>query len=132
MSFFASIVAYLGAVIGIVLALLLPLRVLLSVPGQSTAPQQAAAMAPRLGEPVATTNTTMKVTYRIHPRKPYVAPSILDDWRNAANDTSRKRSLYMLARQDYSTHLAYPLRLTFASRYMGYVDDPSADRSLVQ
>jgi len=93
MGFFASIVAYLGAVIGIVLALLLPLRVLLSVPGQSTTPQQPVAMAPRPSEPAATTNTTMKVTSRIRRPKPRVAPRILYNWRNAANDTSRKRSL---------------------------------------
>jgi hypothetical protein len=132
MGFFASIVAYLGAVFRIVLALLLPLCVLFSISGQSTAPDQTAAIVPKLSEPAAITNTTMTVTYRIRSWKPHVAPRILDDWRNAANDTSRKRSLYMLSRQDHSTHLAYPLRLNFASRYMGYVDDPSADRSLLR
>jgi hypothetical protein len=132
MGFFASIVAYLGAVIVIVLALLLPLRALLSVPSQSTAPQQTAAMAPRLNEPAPTTNTTIKVASRIRQRKPRVAPRILDDWLNTANDTSRKRSLYMLARQEHTRNSAYQQRLNFASRYMGYVDDPSADRSLVQ
>ena len=132
MGFFASIVAYLGAVIGIVLALLLPLRVLLSVPGQSTTPQQTAAMAPRPSEPAATTNTTMKVTSRIHRGKPRVTHSILDSWLDTANDTSRKRSLYMLARQEHTGHFAYQQRPNFASRYMGYVDDPSADRSLIR
>jgi hypothetical protein len=132
MGVFASIVAYLGAVIGIVLALLLPLRALLSVPIQSTAPQQTAAMASRPGEPTATTNTTMKVTSRIRPRKPRGVPRILDDWLNTANDTSRKRSLYMLARPEHTGHFAYQQRPNFASRYMGYVDDPSADRSLIR
>jgi predicted lysophospholipase L1 biosynthesis ABC-type transport system permease subunit len=132
MGFFASMIAYLGAVIGIVLALLLPLRVLLFVPSQSTANQQTVAMGPSLSEPAATTNTTMKVTFRIRSRKPRVAPRILDDWLNTANDTSRKRSLYMLARQEHTGHLASHQRPNFASRYMGYVDDPSADRSLVR
>src|ERR1700733_12918513 len=132
MGFFASIVAYLGAVIGIALGLLLPLCVLLSVPGQSTAPHQTAAMASRLSEPAATTNTKMKVTSRVRRPKPRVALRILDDWLNTANGTTRKRSLYMLARQDNTRHLAYQQRLNFASRYMGYVDDSSADRSLVR
>jgi hypothetical protein len=131
MGFFASIVAYLGAVIGIVLALVLPLSLLLSVPSQSTAPQQTAVMAPRLGEPAATTNTTMKETSGIRRGKPRGAPGILDAWLNAANDTSRKRSLYMLA-QEQTRNPAYQRRLNFAARYMGYVDDPSADRSLVR
>jgi hypothetical protein len=96
MGFFASIVAYLGAIIGIVLALLLPLSLLLSVPGQSTAPHQTAAMASSLSEPAATTNTTMKVTSRIRRSKPRVAPRIPYDWLNAANDTSRKRAVSMI------------------------------------
>jgi len=132
MGFFASLVAYLGAVIGIVLALLLPLRALLSVPIQSAAPQQTAAMAPRFSEPATMTNTTMKATSRIRPRKLRVAPRVLDDLLNTANDTSRKRSLYMLARQQHTGHSAFQQRPNFASRYMGYVDDPSADRSLVR
>jgi hypothetical protein len=132
MGFFASTVAYLGAVIGIVLALLLPLRALLSVPSQSTAPQQTAAVASRPSGSAATTNTTMKVTSRIHRGKPRVTHRILDSWPDTANDTSRKRSLYMLARQEHTGHFAYQQRPNFASRYMGYVDDPSADRSLIR
>jgi hypothetical protein len=132
MGFLASLVSYLGAVIGIVLALLLPLRVALFVPSQSTAAQQTTAIAPRLSEPAATTNTTIKVASRIRLRKPHVTPRILDDWLNTANDTSRKRSLYMAAQQEHTRNSAYQQRLNFASRYMGYVDDPSADRSLVR
>jgi hypothetical protein len=111
--FFSSLIAYLGAVIGIVIALLLPLCVLFSIPGQPTTPQQTAAMASSLSEPAATTNTTIKVTSRIRRPKSRVAPRILYDWLNAANDTSRKRSLYMLARQRAHRQFGIPTEAQF-------------------
>jgi hypothetical protein len=147
MSFLASLIAYLGAVTGIVRALLMPLCVVLSAPSQSTVPHQTVAMALKPSEAAATTNVTTKVTFRIGQRERRVAPSLLEGGAflqiiksaayarrrvQTANETSRKQSLHTLDRLERMRHLAYQQEPNFASRYMGYVDDPSADRSLVR
>ena len=48
-----------------------------------------------------------------------------------ANETWRKKFLYMLAWRERTRHLAFRQQASdFESRFMGYVDDPSADPSL--
>jgi hypothetical protein len=132
MGFFASLIAYLGAVTGIVLALVLPLGVLLSGPGHLTIPHEAVAMTPKLSEAAAIANATMKVTPGLGRREPRIASDVLNDGPDAADETSRKQSLQMPDRREPARRLTFPSEFNFASRYMGYVDDPSADRSFVR
>jgi hypothetical protein len=99
MLFLVSLIAYAGAVIGIGLALLLPLCALFSAPGQSTALQQTVVMAPRAGQHADKTNIAIKMTTGTCRGKPRVAPTFFDDRLHLTNDASRKTSLYMLARQ---------------------------------
>jgi hypothetical protein len=147
MGFLVSFIAYLGSVTGIVLALLLPLGMLLSAPDQSTGTYHAVAMAPKPSEPATTENAEMKSTSAIGRRGPRVAPACLDDGllcraiksiayprrrMHTANETSRKRALHLPEGQELTGHLAYQQEPSFASRFMGYSDDPAADRNLVR
>jgi hypothetical protein len=147
MSFLVSFIAYLGSVTGIVLALLLPLGMLLSAPDQSMVAYQAVAMAPKSSEPATTENAEVKLTSGIGRRQPRMAPRCLDDGllcraiksvayprlrMHTANETSRKQALDLLDWQERTGHLAYQQEPSFETRFMGYSDDPAADRNLVR
>jgi hypothetical protein len=146
MGFLVSLIVYLGTITGIVLALLLPLCVLLSAPSQSTVPHQTAAMERKSRQPAAATTAITKVASSISPHDQRGAASIskggpvsrirspADGRRgvHTANAAARKQFLHMLDRQERTRPLAYQQELDFASRYGGYVDDPSGDRSLVR
>jgi hypothetical protein len=135
MGFFASFIAYLGSVTGIVLALLLPLGILLSAPDQSTVAHQA--VAPKPSEPATTANAETKLTSAIGRREPRIALECLDDGLlcqtiksvayarrtvHTANETSRKQALHLLDRQERTRHLAYQQEPSFESRFMGYLE----------
>jgi hypothetical protein len=132
MGFFASLIAYLGAVTGIVLALVLPLGVLLSGTGHSTDPREAIAAAPRPSESAAAANVTTKETAGIGRSQPRVASDVINGEPDAENEIARKQSLHMPDRREPTRRLTFPPEFNFASRYIGYVDDPSADRSFIR
>jgi hypothetical protein len=146
MGFLASLIAYLGAATGIVVALLMALTVFLAAPDQPTITPLKSALASRPGKFAATENATPRVTAGIGQWEPSVTPGVREGWPplqiksatyarsrvHAASETSRKRFLYMLARQERTRHLAYEQAPDFESRFMGYIDDPLADHSLIR
>jgi hypothetical protein len=142
MGLLASLIAYLGAATGIVVALLMAMTVFLATPDQP----RTSAIASRLGKFAVTKNATPRVTAGIGQWEPSVTPGIREGGPDlqitstaftrsrvhTGNETSRKEFLYMLARQKYTRHLASKQAPDFESRFMGYVDEPSADRSLIR
>lgn len=138
--------AYLGAVSGIAVALLMALTVFFAAPGQPTITGQTSAMASRPNQLAARENATTSVTARIGHWGRSVAPRVAKGGQalqmksatyvrgkvHTANEISRKPSLHMLAGQERTRHWEYENGSDFQSRYMGYVDDPWADRSLVR
>jgi hypothetical protein len=146
MVFLASMLAYFGFVTGIAVALLMTMTAFLATPDHPTIALPAVAMARKPSVSAATTNATTTLTSRIGQQNQHGAPGI---WKGLpvsqiksagyarrrvqmANKTARKQFLHMLARQERMRHWASQQGPDFESRFMGYVDDPSADRSLVQ
>jgi hypothetical protein len=146
MALLASMLAYLGAATAIAVALLMATTVFLATPDQPTSTLQTLAMASRPIAPEATTNATTKPTPMIGRLEPRVPLQLLDSGTaskikggaytrprpHTANASLRKQFLHMLARQERTRRWANQQEPDFGSRYMGYVDDPSADYRLIE
>jgi hypothetical protein len=145
MGFLASLVAYLGAATGIVVALLMALTIFLATPDQPTITPQKSVIASSPREFAATKDATPRVMARVGHWK--VTPGIREGHLDlqikrpayarsrihTAKGTLRKQLLYMLVWRERTRHLAFQQqRSDFESRFMGYVDDPSADPSLIR
>jgi hypothetical protein len=117
MAFLAAFLAYLGTAVGIAMALLMSLSAFLAVPAQPDIPHQTLAMAAKPGEPktAPATPSTTAVPSKIGP---YAAPAVAENkpapqFKSAA----------------YARKAQMP---DFEARYMGYVNEPSADSSRFQ
>jgi hypothetical protein len=146
MGLLASIIAYLAAATGMVVALLMAMTVFLAAPDRATMTPQKSAVLSRPSKFAATKNAT-SVMGRIGKWEPSVTPGIRGGGPDlqtkgaayaggrvhTANGTSRKKFPLMLARRERTRHLAFQQQAPdFESRFMGYVDDPSADPSLIR
>jgi hypothetical protein len=143
MAFLATLLAYVGTVAGVVLALLMPLCAFLSTASQPMIPHQTVAIAPKPSGPKPAPSTpaaSTKIGPHVVPAIPEgrAAPQLRNiadaDARKAqlANDTSRDQYFHRPERQDRAKHWAYQLVPDFEARYMGYVNEPSADSSRFQ
>jgi hypothetical protein len=146
MGFLASLIAYLGGATGIVVALFMALTIFLATPDQPTITPRKPAVESSQAEFAATKDATPRVTAGVGHWKPSVTSGIIREGglelqikRPAyarsrlprTNVTWRKKFLYMLAWRERTRHLAFQQQTSdFESRFMGYVDDPSADPSL--
>jgi hypothetical protein len=133
MGFLASLIAYLGAATGIVVALLMALTIFLAAPDQPTITPQKSAIVSSPRKFGSTKDATPRVTAGIGYWKPSVTSGII---REGGLELQIKRpayALYMLAWRERTRHLAFQQQTSdFESRFMGYVDDPSADPSLIR
>jgi hypothetical protein len=148
MGLLASLIAYLGAAAGIVVALLMAMTVFLAAPDQQTSTQEKSAIVSSPGKFADTKDATPRVTAGVGHWKPSGTSGII--WEGGlhlqikspayarsrvtgANQTWRKKFLYMFSWRERTRHLAFQQQTSnFESRFMGYVDNPSADPSLIR
>jgi hypothetical protein len=127
----ASALAYLGAGAGLVVAMLMALTIFMGVPGRpTTVTRKVVAIAQVLGDTTMTTNPKSRVTSAISRRDARSARGIRRTHGAAA--TPRGQSLHMLDRQERPKRLADQQKANFETRYLGYVDNPSADLSPIR
>jgi len=144
MAFLATVLAYLGTAIGVTVALLMSLCALFSAPGALPSPHQTVAMAAKRSEPKirpavpATPVVSSGIGPQVAPAVPDSRPvpqygSVASAHRTrTANVTSRDQYYHRPDRADRGKHWAYQLVPDFESRYMGYVNEPSADTSRIE
>jgi hypothetical protein len=148
MGWLASLITYLGAATGIVVALLMAVTVFLAAADQPTITPQKSAIVSSPRKFAATKDATPRVTAGIGHWKPsgtsgIIREGVLDLQMKSlayarsrvtrANQTWRKKFLYMFSWRERTRHLAFQQQTSdFESRFMGYVDDPSADPSLIR
>jgi len=140
MAFIATLLGYLGTVTGVALALLMAICAFVSSPSQPAIPRQTVAIAAKPGEPkAAATPLTTTISAKSGPN---VVPTVPEDrpvpqLRNIAsarrapmaNDSSRDQNFHQPERLERAKHWAYQLEPDFETRYMGYINEPSADSS---
>lgn len=147
MDLLASVIAYLGTATGMMVAMLMAATVFLAAPDQPAITPQKSAIVSRPEKFAPTKDAIPKVTAGVGHWKPsvrsgFIRESPLDlQIRGAtytrssvsrANATWRTKFLYMLAWREPTRRLAFQQQTSaFESRFMGYVDDPSADPSLI-
>jgi hypothetical protein len=145
MRLLASVIAYLGATTGIVAALLMAMTAFIAATDQPTITPQKSAIVSSQRAFAPKRDATPRVTAEGGHWKPSVGSSIIRESRldlqikrathirrrvPGANETWRKKFLYMLAWRERTRLLAFRHQASaFDSRFMGYVDDPSADPS---
>jgi hypothetical protein len=154
MAFLASLVAYLSTVTIVAVGLIISFAALLGGPDPSAiAPQTAALSKPSAAivAAAATTNST-KVTPASAPGRPSITRARAEDkqlpqiksaadarhktrvaketWKD--KDAWRAEDLPRLFRQQLPNRWAYQQAPNFATRYLGYVDDPAADQTEVR
>ncbi len=125
MAFLATLLGYLGTVTGIVVALLMSYHGLLSTPNQGAMPQPTLTVAAKPSEPKIAPAT------KLPGRSGAQRASAMDARRRprAVSVMARQQNIRRADRQQQAKRWAYQLAPDFESRYMGYVDDPSADSS---
>lgn len=127
MAFLAALLTYLGAVTGIIVALRVSYHAVMSTPRVPAMPQQIMAVAAKPGEPKATPATKLA-----RGSVPQRDSAINAGPRARTASVTPRQQNYRLDRQPQKRHWAYQFAPSFKSRYMGYVDAPSADNSLFQ
>jgi hypothetical protein len=145
MDFLVSLFAYVGTLAGLATALLMAVTVYGTVPGARTIAQPAAMPAQNASTEAALDNQAMQRTSRLGRWGPPVlhatseamaAPQVKSaaHVRHKApgtNEASREQ-LPRLFMQVRPNRWATQQESDFAGRYMGYVDEPSADQSRVR
>lgn len=146
MAFLASLLAYLGSAMALVAVLLACLNAVLANPDRPAGTQQAIAAVSSPSKPTAAASATAPATSRLGQWGPRVGSSVAETAAlpqikqiNAAAAIRRKTHLAKaispqqyfarMARQDRPNNWSGQQEPNFETRYLGYVDDPAADRS---
>jgi uncharacterized iron-regulated membrane protein len=136
MGFFASLIAYLAATTGIVVAFLMGITVFFAAPGPQTITRQTSTIASRPTSATAGNGQwEPSVTPGIAERRPDL-PIKSTAYTRSRGHTAGKQLMRILARREptrpFTGSLADQQTTDFEVRFMGYVGDPSADHSLLR
>jgi hypothetical protein len=136
MGFFASLIAYLAATTGIVVAFLMGITVFFTAPGPQTITRQTSTIASRPTSATAGNGQwEPSVTLGIAERRPDL-PIKSTAYTRSRGHTAGKQLMRILARREptrpFTGSLADQQTTDFEVRFMGYVGDPSADHSLLR
>ncbi len=150
MAFLATLLAYLGFVSGIAVALLMSLGAFLAAPKQPLNQQaivhQTVAMAPKPIEPkiaaITSSATTSSATNEAsatqilvgsrHSRPSRTFGSTVAVRRIRTVNTASRDQNHGRDPQEHASQWAYQLVPDFDSRYIGYVNEPAADTSRIR
>jgi uncharacterized iron-regulated membrane protein len=140
MGFFASLIAYLAATTGIVVAFLMGITVFFAAPGPQTITRQTSTIASRPTSATAGNGQwEPSVTPGIAERRPDL-PIKSTAYTRSRGHTAGKQLMRILARREptrpftrsFTRPLADQQTTDFEVRFMGYAGDPAADHSLLR